>query len=723
MITRWVLGCLTGLSLLGLLVAGLTIHQLQPVPDDLSLVIKAKTKPQLLSRNGIPLTVTYQNQWNAHALIALHQIPDFLQKAFIYAEDQRFYQHHGVDWIARSKAIVDNVLALKKVRGASTISEQVVKMLHPRPRTAWSRWLEGWEAQQLEQRFDKATLLEFYLNQVPFAAQRRGVQQAANYYFDRDLDTLNQKEMLALAILVRAPSRFDLHKSSKTIESRLQTLLSRMSKAGLVNHQSEIKQLQLALAKPKPMLNIAHFANEVFRQDKSKKTQIRTTLDVNIQRAAQTLLHQRLLKLQSRKVANAAMLVADHTSGEILAWVVDSQSDTQSYNSVLVRRQPGSTLKPFVYAAAMEKGWTAATVIDDTDLKEAVGNGVHSYRNYSNTYHGKITLRNALGNSLNIPAIKATEFIGVDVLLNKLHQLGFDELDQFANIYGNGLALGNAEVSLLSLVTAYASLANKGIYRSLSITKNKQTDQQARSVVFSTEISSIIGHILSDPEARSLEFGRGGVLELPVQTAVKTGTSNDHRDAWVVGYNDQYVIGIWMGNLDSQPMQKITGSTGPALVLRSMFAELNRNRETRPLYFSQKLKSKMVCIELNLSECELRNEWFTDNQIIQSQAVTNNSLDRRYAKVNYQISYPVNNMAVARDPRIPDESESLQFRLNNNQNVKKVEWVLNDQLLKEADNAKYHWSLKTGEHSLLAKVYVADNSQPITTDIVKFTVK
>ncbi|MBL4672088.1 MAG: hypothetical protein JKX81_07475, partial [Arenicella sp.] len=268
-------------------------------------------------------------------------------------------------------------------------------------------------------------------------------------------------------------------------------------------------------SKPDELLNVSHFSNYIYRHSGYRHSEdnqhtIKTTLDSNFQRVAQSLLNQRLKNLSKRQVANASMLVVDHQSNEVLVWAVGESDDKSGadYDTVLVKRQPGSTLKPFVYALAMEKGWTAATMIDDSPLKEAVGQGVHSYRNYSNTYYGPLSLRKALGNSLNIPAIRAAQFVGVDPLIETLNKLGIQDLDLTSVDYGNGIALGNAEINLYSLVAAYASLARRGVYQALRVTADHA--DQAKEPVFSPEVSSIIGNILSDPNARSLEFGHGG---------------------------------------------------------------------------------------------------------------------------------------------------------------------------------------------------------------------
>lgn len=694
-----------------------TQRDLLTVPEDLVGLTKAQVKPQLLDRAGRPLTVTYRNQWNAHDQQSLHRIPDFLQQAFILAEDKRFYSHGGVDWKARLMALVQNVLALEGVRGASTISEQVVRMIHPRPRSVWARWLEGWEAQRLEAKFDKATIFEFYLNQVPYAAQRRGVQQAASYYFDRDVSTLSHKEMLALAVLVRAPSRFDLYKSTQRLEGRLSILAERAINAKQTT-QEQIGDQPLTVSRPEPMLNVRHFAKHVYQRADLGKHQIKTTLNSRLQNAAQTLLDERVADLRNKNVHHGGMLIVDYQTDEVLAWAIaDVHEAGSAFDTIKVKRQPGSTLKPFVYASALEKGWTAATMIDDSPFNEGVGQGVHSYRNYSNTFYGKLSLRQALGNSLNIPAIKATRYVGVEPLLKKFGSLGINDLDLRSVDYGSGLALGNGEISLYSLVGAYASLARGGRYRALRDTQASSLKPEVS--VFSPEVSSLVTNILSDPEARSLEFGRGGTLHLPVQTAVKTGTSNDYRDAWVVGFNHRYVVGVWMGNLDSQPMDNVTGSIGPALVMRAMFSELNKAAETKPLYLSRKLIHQDVCIDSGLlsnGECATRKEWFLPNRLPKQEV-------QRTQKPAYRIAQPVDQMHVARDPRIPDESEALEFKLNNSEQVARVNWFVNNILVASTQSSNYLWPLQAGRHTVKAEVFGANTDTPNATQQVSFVVK
>jgi len=411
------------LSFIILLVVGKTLFDLAPVPKTLSVTETTVRKHQVLDRHDNPLTITYQNDWNLHDIRPLHRIPEILQKIFILSEDKRFYEHQGADWSARIHAVWQDLRAFRIVRGASTITEQVVRMIYPRPRTFWSRWVEGFDALRLQWYYSKADILEFYLNQVPYANQRRGVVQAARYYFDRDLETLNVKEMMALAILVRSPSRLDLKRGTASVERLTRHLARRLLRYQVissVDHDS-LAKLPLQLKESELSLNATHFVNYLYTAQPidslQQQGQLHTTLDTRLQTMVQKILDQRLAGLKNQNVNNGAVLVIDHSRGEILAWV-NAGSATgvpHSYiDAVMTVRQPGSALKPFLYALALEKGWTAATLINDAPLAEAVGTGIHSYRNYSRQYYGAVRLRDALGNSLNIPAIRTIQFVGIE---------------------------------------------------------------------------------------------------------------------------------------------------------------------------------------------------------------------------------------------------------------------------------------------------------------------
>jgi penicillin-binding protein 1C len=707
-----------------------TVNNLQPLPASLDFENGNIRKVQILDRNRIPLTVTYQNRWNIHDHTPLHGIPPLLQHAFVMSEDRRFYQHHGVDWRARLMALFQNIRSFRAVRGASTITEQVVRMWNLRPRTLWSRWLEGFEATRLEKDFSKGQILESYLNQIPYAAKRRGVVQAARYYFDRDLDTLSHPETLALAVMVRAPGRLDPHKNPGPLKKPILHLARKMLKEkqipqAVVNH---LQSVSLQCRKASLTVRAEHFVHHLYNTTPPYRlapmNRLRTTLSAPLQQKLQAILDQRLGDLKGKDVHNGAILVVDHEENEVLAWVNGGKSKNGAAESwidaVTTPRQPGSTLKPFLYAMALEKGWTAATRVDDRPLSAPVGHGLHTYHNYSRIHYGPLPLRHALGNSLNIPAVRTIQFVGVDGFLNGLRRLGIHNLHQHPDHYGEGLALGNGEITLLELVGAYTVLANCGVYRPLKTLMGNGERERRMAKVFTPETTSIIGSILSDPDARRLEFGQGSLLRFPVQTAVKTGTSSDYRDAWAVGYNDRFTVGVWMGNLDHGATLGVTGATGPALILRSVFGELNRNRKTRPLYVSPRLTKRDICQESGLSDdgrCVTVSEWFAPGTEPEIRPSPNPARKRPY------LQRPSHGLQLALDPRIPDDHEAFQFQMANLPTNATISWYVDGKPAATTTTRTYLWPLSKGTHRVMAKVWSSQLTPPIETNWVNFMVK
>ena len=720
-----------------LVLAIATHHGIKDLPKNLEALVLESSRPIVLDRNGIRLTTTYQSHWNVHDELPLHEIPAFLRAAFITAEDKRFFAHQGVDWLARLRALFQNTSSLTKVSGASTISEQVVRMIHPRKRNLWSRWLEGWESVYLEQQVGKEAVLEFYLNQVPFAANRRGVAQAAKYYFDRSLDSLNRKEQLALAVMVRAPSRFNLFKDPNRINGRIEDLADRMIGVGW-DIEKEQLQAEFNLSKAKIAVDARHFAKTIALTvpfNELSRRQIITTLSAEYQQIANNILTQRLVDLRAYDVNNAAMVVVDLETNEIIVWsVANSETSTAyDYDAVSVKRQPGSTLKPFIYAATLERGWTAASLIVDAPFAEAVNHGVHQYRNYSGRFYGPISLRRALANSLNIPAVKAAELVGTADLAVLLDKLGLHAASAEADRFGIGIALGTAPVSLLELVQAYSVLANRGLYSTLRWHRDSQAQIQKGAIslpstrkVFSAEQSSLIADILSDDDARKLEFG-GSVLNFPSQTAIKTGTSNDYRDAWTVAFNNRYLVGVWMGNLDNTSMRKVTGSIGPAVAVKSMFQQLNKNIDNKALFLSQKLESRNVCLNatpLDNAQCEERVEYFLSDQINANEfalAFASNYVDTNKSHDDWMITSPLDGSKLAMDPRVPSTLQVIKFSLNHYLGASKVEWSLNGQLLPSVSVDDLNWKLRRGKHVLEVQIYDAHGSQ-IASDKSTFSV-
>lgn len=779
-----------------------TFHDLRPLPASLLPDASEVSKPQVFDRNSIPLSVTYQNRWNAE-FIPLHDIPALVQNAFVQSEDRRFYRHSGVDWLARFHALAQNIRALRSVRGASTITEQVVRMLHPRPRTVWSRWLEGMEAAQLEALFSKSEILEFYLNQVPYGHQRRGVTQAARFYFDRDPDTLSPKESLALAVLVRAPSSLDPRQKPQSLERPIARLANHLLDRKLLNEDQYLNALQpgFKFARSNRLIEAPHFVRHVletsgngssamepgtksllppFRKGEcsegapsesppllkggrgdfgvdanplAKPTRynsggrLDTTLDGHLQQITRKVLNSRLTALKSSEVGNGAILVVDHVKDEVLAWVSgDSrEGDADEWiDAVTAPRQPGSTLKPFLYALAMEMGWTPATIIEDAPMVQPVGSGLHNFHNYSRVYYGPLRLRDALGNSLNTPAIRTIQFTGTERFLERLHLLGITGLDRSSDYYGQGLALGDGEVSLFELVRAYCVLARGGEFRELRLLSEGNEPSGGARTVIDEKTASLITDILCDPQSRRLEFGEGHLFRFPVRTAIKTGTSTDHKDSWAIGFTDRHTVGVWMGNLDRRPTRGITGAIGPALVLRAVFAELNRYREPMQIHASDDLKRVSICSLTGLlagSRCPRMDELFEpdkmpldiclghdNNRQPLSVAADKSTSDgaampSRLEKIC--LVQPTPNLQLAIDPRIPRDLQAFALKITGDPEIRKVEWIVDDNIAGTtgARENKYLWPLGQGSHTAKARIWKGADPDPTETPEVVFVVK
>jgi penicillin-binding protein 1C len=704
----------------------LSAHELN-APSEREKRLQGLIKATVLDRHGRYLAVTRDAAFNITTYTNLQELPSFLIQALLFSEDKRFYNHDGLDWIARSTALYQNIRAFSAMRGARTITEQVVSLLHKRPRSLLTRLREGIEARALERRFSKEEILEFYINQVPFARKRRGFQQAARLYFARDLTTLSHKELLALVVILRAPSAFDLPRGEKSVLLRLENLLSRMVAHRLISEaeRSEILSLPLEVRPEEPLIHAEHFVRHVLsstlRQGDVLPPVLKTSLDGVLQSRVESLLQMRINDLARKGVTDGAVLIVENVTGAIRAYVNGGASFGKEQGSqidaIQSPRQPGSTLKPFVYAAAIERGWHGATMLRDEPLYEGVGAGVHDFKNYSRIFYGPIRLREALGNSLNIPAIHAIKFVQNGRFLEYLHALGFNTLTKDADYYGDGLVLGNGEVKLYELVQAYRVLAQRGVFTPLvwidapKVQISHAQFAQVSTPVFSPPTTSIISDILADPYARSREFGGShSLLRFPVETAVKTGTSTDYRDAWALGYTDRYTVGVWLGDLERRSMHEVSGATGSVLVLRSVFRELYKSEPRSKLWRDKSLRRKAICAktgELAHGSCARSEELFHESMVVKQPESRRlrSAQEHKNTIGTAKISFPTPGLLIARDPRIPDDRESIDLRIASLcPHADSVSWRVDGSQLgvSTAEHGRITWPLSVGRHTFQA---------------------
>lgn len=570
-----------------------------PAPGKLSNP-DVKDSTRILDKNGTVLYSIYKNYNRLY--IPLSQIPKSLQSATIATEDKNFYRNSGFDTLAYLRVAKD-ILLRRQVTGGSTITQQLVKNLLLTNEYSISRKVKELVlAVQVDQKYSKDQILEMYLNNIPYGASAVGVEAASNLYFNKSAKDLDLAQSAFLAGLPQSPSEYSPYvfgAQNKSWQTRSREVLGRMKSEGYITKlQSDTAYKEIAgftFSKQQANLKAPHFVQYVRNQlDRMFGKQmveqgdltIKTTLDYNIEKQAEKIVSEEIDKLGTYKVGNGAAVVMNPSTGAILAMVgsrnyFDNQREGQ-FNAATAPRQPGSSLKPVVYAVALEKGYTPATVLMDTKTDFTTGlpnSPVYTPVNYDGKFAGPMQMRFALANSKNIPAVKMLALVGIKPVMQKAYDMGITNWqptdDNLKNV-GLSLVLGGREATLLQEVSAYSVFANRGAkneaYSIEEVTNSKgnvlyRRQQNPAVQVVSSEVAFLISHMLLDNNARQAEFGLYSSLVVPGKTvSVKTGTTDEKRDNWTIGYTPSYTVGVWVGNNDNTPMnQKIaSGITGAA---------------------------------------------------------------------------------------------------------------------------------------------------------------
>ncbi|MYN25533.1 penicillin-binding protein 1C [Duganella levis] len=614
--------------------------------------------------------------------VALNDISPALPAAVLQAEDQRFYQHDGVDWNAAAKAAWDNLFRTRP-RGASTITMQLAALLDPtlQPAAKGRSWGQKWDqvkaARELDTQWTKQQIMEAYLNMVSYRGELQGVGAAARGMFGKAPSGLDLSEAVILASLLRGPAA-----GQKVVSQRACSLALELR---LPSTCSEI-QLRIVVAMSRPQL-AAHLppAPQVAQQLLTRSGQaVRSTLDAGLQRYAQNVLRQQLAALQGRNVNDGAVVVLDNASGEILAYVGNAGGG--EVDGVAALRQAGSTLKPFLYELALErKQLTAASLMDDTAIDISTPGGMYIPQNYDKNFKGYVSVRTSLASSLNVPAVRTLVMTGMERFHERLREVGLSSLTRPAEYYGYSLALGSAEVSLLELSNAYRTLANGGMYG--VVTLAPQATAASRRVL-DARASFIVSDILADRAARSITFGLKNELATTFWAAVKTGTSKDMRDNWCVGYTDKYTVGVWVGNFDGQSMWDVSGVSGAAPVWRDVMDYLHRGQGSRAPKPPAGVVRQQIAYQPALEAA--RNEWFiagTESPVI--------ALVQDLHRAP-KILYPGEAAIIALDPDIPDAIQRVFFQAQGGQDLS---WQLDGEPLGQAASS-YSWRPTPGQHQL-----------------------
>ncbi len=700
---------------------------------------KAKLHPgpvvslSLVDRNSLLLREILSDEGGRCRWIRFKDVPSDLVNATLVAEDKYFFIHPGINLFAIIRALYQNIRCGRVVSGASTISQQVVRNILHRRRTVFSKIHEAWLAIRLEKTISKEEILTQYLNRICYGNQAFGIAAASQLYFDKEPEDLSLAEAAFLAAIPRAPSILDPYRHFKPAKKRQESILFQMYKQGYIEKDQErrAKSESLQLVPARRNFRSPHFCDFILQQIPPSKlkrlSRILTTCDYRLQEKIEMLVRDHLDGLDEKGITNAAVIVLDNSSGEILSMVgskdfFDAYHDGQ-VNGAVSLRQPGSTLKPFTYALALENGMTAAEILKDRETHLSTLEGSYSPRNYDKRFHGPVRLRRALACSYNIPAVSLLERLGPDLLYQRLKQLGFESLDKSPGHYGVGLTLGNGEVTLLELSRAYSTLARGGFYlEDQSILKqfdkngretalNKQKESRK---IFSPQIAFLITDILADRDARVPAFGYTSPLNLPFECAVKTGTTKDFRDNWTVGFTSRYTVGVWVGNFDAAPMHNISGVTGCGPLFKDAMLLLeNKNSEIEFPEPPDMIKMKICPLSGKLASeyCPgSMDDFFIKGTEPDEYCSLHTEEERQrdfpaFHRDEIRIIFPLDKDVFKIDPVLRQEYQRIMFKASSRGDVEfdRVEWFVDKRSIGSASYPySIYWSLDPGSHCIEA---------------------
>ncbi|MGJ3253507.1 MAG: penicillin-binding protein 1C [Elainellaceae cyanobacterium] len=565
-------------------------------------------------RNGLPLGTLLTRDQNHTAVVALDQVsPQFIQ-AILAAEDQRFYHHGALDGRAIIRASLEAIQAREIVSGASTITMQLARMLEPNPRTAWNKAQEIWLSWRLAAGMSRDEILAAYINRLPMGGNVYGVEAASQVYFGTSAAHLTLAQASLLAALPNDPTDLNPYSHWLALTDRQRYILGRMVEDGYISQLQAERALQEAIALQPHSQGIIAAPHFLFwladQRPRDPAPHIRTTLDRPLQQFVEAQVQQVVRSLAPHRARHAAALVLDNPSGEVLAYVgsPDYFADNESgrNDGVQALRQPGSTLKPFLYQLALEQRIIQPnTILADVPTYYPIpGARLYQPTDYSETFQGPVRVRVAIANSLNVPAVRVLEKVGVPTFLDRLHQLGFGHLDQPADYYGLGLSLGSGEVTLWELAHAYLTMARQGspipLQCQLSGAACEGERTNAQPSLPSPTSWALITDMLGDRHARAQSFGVDSVLTLPFPAAVKTGTSSDFRDTWTVGFTPDYTVATWVGNFDGSPMQQVSGVMGAAPLWNRIMLHLHEQQPPRQFIKPEGLVRRPICAQSGL---------------------------------------------------------------------------------------------------------------------------
>ena len=567
----------------------------------------------------------------------LNEISPVLRKTIIEKEDKYFYYHPGVNAVAVARALVKNIFRLKRTSGASTITMQVARLLEPKSRTYFSKMVEMFRAFQLEIKYSKDEILQLYLNLVPYGGNIEGVKSASVLYFKKSPDHLSLAEITALSIIPNRPSSLVMGKNNELIVKERNHWLNYFAK------EKVFTQKEIADALYEPLTAMRTEIPKLMPQFsyKMKKTGaaiIKTTIELNTQLKTEKLVQDYVKSLYSQNIRNASVMIIDNRTHKVVAYVGSADfKDTVDYgqvNGVDAIRQPGSTLKPLLYGLSIDAGLlTPKTIITDV----AVNYGGYAPENYDKKFNGNVTMEHALEHSLNIPAVKALQQLGTDKMIEKLGQCNFKSVQKKKKGLGLSMILGGCGTSLEELTGLFAAFANDGVYYKPVFIQGDTVYNKMR--ILSSSADFIITDILSHISRPDFPVSWQSTSHLP-KIAWKTGTSYGRRDAWSIGYNKNYTVGVWAGNFSGQGIPELSGASVATPLLFKIFNTIDYDSDGEWFAKPAACDTRIVCSETGMLPGEYCTNTVSDYFIrLVSPAIVCNNTQEVMISPDEKISY------------------------------------------------------------------------------------
>ena len=669
----------------------------------------------------------------------LERIPERVARATLALEDRRFYRHPGVDLRAMLRAAWWNVTRRGRSEGASTIAMQVARMQSPRPRTLANKLIEAATGLAILARNGHEATLSHYLRIAPYGLGSHGVAHAARFYFDMPLDDLSWAQVALLAAIPQSPGRMNITRESglRAAAARARRAIDRLEAEGAIDAmQANMARNELGAMRPlehkrRPAaLHLALRYERLVREGRvraisSYDPRVFATIDLSVQRDATQLARRYLSTFRGAGARQVAVMVAERGTNAVIADVGSADyrdPRAGAFDYTRVPRSPGSTLKPFIYALAFERG-----ALKTTDLIDDVPEGASGVSNADGQFLGPMTPRQALANSRNVPATNLLRRVGLDANYRFLHELGLHDLEAPAEDFGVSMAIGALPTRLENLLRAYTALADDGVMSDLSFARMENRRPPRRMI--SIDSARLITSILADPQARLPSFPRYGPLEFPFAVAVKTGTSQNYRDAWTIAYSRKFIVGVWMGRADAGAMRGVGGVTSAARLVHAVIARLHGSNAGDIAQDGFPTPPGRVAIDLCRADAgagcaQTLREWVKPDEATPA-AVASSTTPRVETnaapdRTAITIATPEHNTRVWRNPEQPQRFNRLALKLAPGAGAAQILWVVDGEpfATAQADDTVY-WPMTPGEHRIQARLALA----PVRSRLVRVTVE